>query len=116
MEVGWVAVERWAARPAPAHQEQMQGVLIAEMRRTRRCRLAWRSSREQRMLLVKTYDLSHGSQVTDPKQSFSAIMVLAWKTIPVVRPDEYNDITACVCVCVCVWYFVFVCGTLCDAK
>ena len=41
-------------------------------------------------------------------------MVLAWKTIPVVRPDEYNDITACVCVCV--WYFVFVCGTLCDAK
>jgi hypothetical protein len=66
------------------------------------------------MLLVKTCDLSHGSQVTDPKQSFSAIMVLAWKTIPVVRPDEYNDITACVCVCV--WYFVFVCGTLCDAK
>ena len=111
MEVGWVAVERRAARPAPAHQEQMQGVLIAEMRRTRRCRLAWRSSREQRMLLVKTCDLSHGSQVTDPKQSFSAIMVLASKTIPVVSPD---DITACVCVCVCVcvllclrvWYFV----------
>jgi hypothetical protein len=36
----------------------------AARRRTRRCRPAWRSSRVQRMLLVKTCDLSHGPHVT----------------------------------------------------
>jgi len=46
----------------------------AARRRTRRCRPAWRSSRGQRMLLVKTCDLSHGPHGTDPKQSL--IMVL----------------------------------------
>ena len=34
------------------------------MRRTRRCRPAWRSSRVQRMMLVKTCDLLHGPHVT----------------------------------------------------
>jgi hypothetical protein len=41
----------------------------AARRRTRRCRPAWRSSRGQRMLLVKTCDLSHGPHVTVAKQS-----------------------------------------------
>jgi hypothetical protein len=39
------------------------------MRRTRRCRPAWRSSRGQRMLIVRTCDMSNGPHVTDQKQS-----------------------------------------------
>ena len=42
---------------------------IAARRLTRRCRPAWRSCRGQRMLLVKTCDLSHGPHVTVAKQS-----------------------------------------------
>jgi hypothetical protein len=56
--------------PAPAHQEQVQGV----PRGGGHVDPAWRNSRVQRMLLVKTCDLSHGLHVTDPKKSL--IMVL----------------------------------------
>jgi hypothetical protein len=44
---------------------------IAARRRTRRCRPAWRSSRGQRMLLVKTCDVSHGPHVTDGRRQTS---------------------------------------------
>ena len=40
----------------------------AARRRTRRCRPAWRSSRGQRMLLVRTCDLSHDPYATEQTQ------------------------------------------------
>ena len=45
--------------------------MSAARRRTRRCRPAWRSSRGQRMLLVKTCDVSHGPHVTDGRRQTS---------------------------------------------
>jgi len=61
---GSVVVELWGGNLPAGTNASGADARIAARRRTFRCRPALRSSRGQRMLLVKTCDASHGPHVT----------------------------------------------------